>query len=54
MHTCECGHEPSSHYGDTGACEHITDSPSGEFSYYDCHCPRYSRDDYDDDVRDAS
>lgn len=49
MHTCECGHQPADHYGDTGACEHVAKTLFGDLAP-DCHCPRYSRDDYQEDV----
>jgi hypothetical protein len=41
---CACGHEPSSHYGNTGACEHISPSIDGQYWFYDCHCPHYEKD----------
>ena len=35
-HACECGHEPSEHYGDTGGCEHL--DADERF----CNCPLYT------------
>ena len=36
-HTCECGHRPSEHYGDTGPCEFDVFNDG----FDPCNCPRY-------------
>ena len=41
MNACECGHHPSSHADDTGACQHVAGSADGMYWFYDCHCPFY-------------
>lgn len=35
-HACECGHQPSDHYLDTGQCEYM--HPDDDFP---CTCNRY-------------